>query len=173
MFVGWCAVFAIIVRSYVHGSVVNWDGLVSALPFLWLVGYGTACALLNRTTIAVSKSGIDVATGPLPAGGRRKIGLKQITRCYWRAVVFPVRFGALRTHTAGAEMTDGVRVDLLADYESKEEARKVAREIADALGVSAEEALGVGKRDWVALRRVILWAALLVMTLVFAALKSS
>src|SRR5262245_50534256 len=121
-FIGWCVVFAVTVGAEIHGKEVNWDGLVAVLPLLWLVGYGTACALLNHTTVGVSKDGVDVSTGPLPGGGSRKIARNQIKRCYYRLVLVPTRFSNVQNFAVGVEMRDTRRVTLLSDYETIKEA---------------------------------------------------
>ena len=61
-------------------------------------------------------------------------------------------------------------MDLLSGFESMEKAREAAQEIAGILGVKVEEVTGAGKHDWVAMRRIILWGAALVIALIFAAL---
>ena len=102
-FAGWCVLLVFILAKDVKGSAVDWDGLVTTLPLVWLLGYGILRGLVNSSALTVLKSGVELALGPLPGGSRRKIPHNQIAKCYFRLILVPARLGTVRTYGTGVE----------------------------------------------------------------------
>lgn len=144
---------AAIVYEYAgpHRTDVYWRGLLAGLPLMALLAYGALLFAFNKTVVRVVPGNVEVHDGPVPAGlPPRRFPMQDLDTCYYRTAVNPGRFGAVRVYVAGVQLRAGEWVDLLAEFDSIEQARAAAERIAAAVSAGAVPSLAV--RDFSSLR---------------------
>jgi len=157
----------------VGAGPVDWREAIGGLPLIALLLYLLLCGLLNRTRVSIEAAALRVSHGPMPGvGTAQSVPRDAIRRCYARTILAPTRRGAAASYAAGVETRDDRRIDLLASYESRNEALAAARRIAGALNQGGSQTIAV---DWIeglpwrrnrqALRRPLGWCTAFVLAL--------
>ena len=109
--------------------------------------------------------------GPLSGGGKPSLATAtEVVRWYVRLVIVPARYGATKFHAAGVELTDGRWIDVLAPYETKEEAWSAVSKASLVFGGGSPlPVVMVGglprKRDWRGALVVFAWGGAVIVAL--------
>lgn len=167
----WAMTLVLVVWAVYFVLVILPDGLSPGLPIFLVLGYLMLCRLFNRSYAVVSAGRVETGVGPLPGGGRPDVGTAvEVVRWYVRVVTVQGRFGTTKFYAAGVELADGRWIDVLAPYETKEEAWRAASEACRVFGggspLPVAEIGGLPrKRNWRGTLIVIAWGVAVIVAL--------
>ena len=165
------AVAVVFTSAFLYSSIevgVRPKELMAGGPMFFLLFYGALLLAVNRSEVSVSTDGVDVRHRPLWAGVRDwRVPRADIAFTLWRYVVIPKRFGSESGYVAGLETRNGQWKDLTGIYEREQDARQMAEEMANLLGVSAVPRAGMPRKpDWNTAMITIAWGGAFIVALI-------